>query len=660
MPPVKREDEVPDVPLAAVTRREFLQLSGAASLALFPGCKPLHPGGEHPDGVRPPGGPESIGHATCALCASGCGMNVRVVGGRAVGIAGNPAHPVNRGALCPRGAAALQHLYDLDRVVGPARRVGGKLQRISWDSALDELARRVREGGVVLVDGLRGIEADLATRFARAAGAVHLRADALRQAHEEAVGRLAWNWASTRMVMLFGCEWLEDAPDLMASLRAYAHVRQGVAGVRGKIVHVGSRFSVSAGRADEFVPVRPGTEGALALGMAHVLLPGRAWGGEMPGSFRELVGRFTSEETARVTGVAPDTITRLARQFVALSPRVAIGWRGLHDQSNGSDALLAVHALNKLAGGALDAVAPPPLQAWEEPALPHTEPKKAPSRVLITAGCNPMFTDPDRLEPFSGATFRVAIGPLLDETAQDADLVLPTPTFLERFEVDVPATTDWTVSVSRPAIAPLHDTRAAGDILIALAHRVPALRGAFRWESYEEAARERLFGLFLARGGSIEEEKWEAFSQRVEEAGGWWRPGPAGRTPEPRWPERWEPPVFQGKGHVLLTFAPIALGEGEGASLPWLQERAGWQHHVGWDSWIEVHPRHGFLTGEQVIVRSPRGELRTRVVATPTCPPDVVAMPLGQGHAASGRWAAGRGADPRRLGRGVRVTLERA
>jgi molybdopterin-containing oxidoreductase family iron-sulfur binding subunit len=127
-----------------------------------------------------------------------------------------------------------------------------------------------------------------------------------------------------------------------------------------------------------------------------------------------------------------------------------------------------------------------------------------------------------------------------------------------------------------------------------------------------------------------------------------------------RWPERHEPPAFAGRGAALVTFAPIALGAGEGASLPWLQEIAGWPHGIGWDSWIEIHPRHGFATGERVRVRSPHGEIRTRVVATPACPPDVVAMPLGQGHAASGRWAAGRGADPRRLGRSVRVEITRA
>jgi anaerobic selenocysteine-containing dehydrogenase len=668
VPPVKPDDTPPDVPLSAVTRREFLAMGGAASLALFPGCMPeFHPGGEHPDGVRPPGGPESVGRAACALCVSGCGVTVRVVGDRAVGLSGNPEHPVNRGALCPRGAAGLQHLYDLDRVVGPARRIHGKLQRITWDEALDELARRVAGGSVVLVDGLRGVEADLAGRFARAAEAVHVRADTLREAHERVVGRLAWDWSETRMVMLFGCEWLEDAPDLMASLRAHAHLKQGRPGTRAKIVHVGPRFSASAGHADEFVPVHPGSEAALALGMAHVMLGERSTRTSTPPeAYRALAARYTPEETARLTGVAAETVARLAHEFAALSPQVAIGWRGPLDHANGSDALRAVHALNALGGslgaaGGLREVAAPPLQDWEAaPASPISG--SGASRVLIAAGCNPVFAAPELLKPFAGATFRVAIGSLLDETAQAADLVLPTPTWLERFEVDVPPATIPTVTVSRPAIAPLHDTKTAGDILIATAQRVPALAPLFRWESYEEAARERLFGLFLSGRGSIRDEKWETFQQRVEEAGGWWD-ADASRppTPAPDWPSDWKPPAHEGnEGPVLVTFAPIALGDGDGARLPFLQERAGWQHDIGWDSWIEVNPSLGFRTGERVVVRSPHGEVRTRVVATPACPPDVVAMPLGQGHTASGRWASGRGVDARRLGSGVRVTLRRA
>ena len=662
MPPVKRDDGRPDVPLSAITRREFLALGGAATLAAFPGCKPqFHPGGEHPDGIRPPGGPESFGRAICGMCASGCGVIVRAVGGRAVGISGNREHPVNGGALCPRGAAGLQHLYDLDRVVGPARRKGEKLERVPWDDALAELATRVAGGGVVLVEALRGVEADLAARFARATGAMHLRADPLRQAHEGVVGRQAWNWTQTRLAVFFGCEFAEDAPDLMASLRAYAHRRQGTG---GRTVHVGPRFSTSAGHADEFVAVKPGTEGALALGMAHVLLGEEKRSANPPESYRRLVERFTPEETANVTGVKPATVIRLAREFGAVAPQLAIGWRGLLDQTNGADALAAVHALNHLVGSAAQMSPPvrPPLLNWGAPIAAGAPPgaHHAAPRVLITAGGNPVYTAPELLEPFAAAEFRVAIGPLLDETALAADLVLPTPTWLERFEVDVPPSAVQSVAVARPAIAPLHDTRVAGDILLAVAHRLPALRAAFSWDSYDEAARERLFGLFLAQTGSVREEKWENFLERLEATGVWTdADAPRAAAQEPRWPERWDPPSFTGEGPVLVTFASLALGEGEGASLPWLQEIAGWQHHVGWDSWIEVHPRHGFSTGERVLVRSPRGEVRARVVATPTCPPDVVAMPLGQGHSASGRWAL-CGADARRLGSGVRVTLVRS
>jgi molybdopterin-containing oxidoreductase family iron-sulfur binding subunit len=125
-------------------------------------------------------------------------------------------------------------------------------------------------------------------------------------------------------------------------------------------------------------------------------------------------------------------------------------------------------------------------------------------------------------------------------------------------------------------------------------------------------------------------------------------------------PAPWRAPA--GEGLTLLTHATTTLGEGEGANLPWMQELAGWQHHIGWDTWIEVHPKHGFASGEIVEVASARGNVRARVVATEAIHPEAVAMPRGGGRTA-GRWAKGRGANALVVGGNpsfrTRVTLRR-
>src|SRR4051794_7369410 len=131
-------------------RRDFLRVLGAAGgAAVAQGCSPAPPETLIPYLVAPDDlvpGEAAFVATTCRACPAGCGMHAKTMDARVIKVEGNPQHPVNLGALCARGQASVQSLYDPDRFEGPMRRgADGALQRISWEDAESTVALKVRE-----------------------------------------------------------------------------------------------------------------------------------------------------------------------------------------------------------------------------------------------------------------------------------------------------------------------------------------------------------------------------------------------------------------------------------------------------------------------------------------------------------------------------------
>src|SRR5919201_3574592 len=155
--------EPTDVARSRTTRRDFLKILGAGGAATAAvGCSrdrvdKLIPYLVHPDETVP--GVSTYYATTCRECAIGCGLIAETRDGRTIKLEGNPAHPINRGALCARGQAALQGLYNPDRFRGPLVRRNGALRPATWDEALTLFAQRLGEvrgrggaGGAVFIN----------------------------------------------------------------------------------------------------------------------------------------------------------------------------------------------------------------------------------------------------------------------------------------------------------------------------------------------------------------------------------------------------------------------------------------------------------------------------------------------------------------------------
>lgn len=596
----------------SIDRRELLKGLGlgAAASGLLAGCR------EHEDPYaleKPevPGagnwtkGEERFVSTACAQCPAGCGVRVRVVEGRAVKIEGNPECAVNRGGIGPRGLSGPQALYDPDRVKQPLRRTGARgtpaFEPIGWDEAIALLASRLkglREKGeahraAIVCGRERGFVLELWQRFALAFGTPNAIsgpsaenapiADAMH--FMQGVREIpAHDWSRARYVISLGSGVLESSCQLVHFARAQASMRRGSTGSRAKIVHAGVAMTRTAMNADEWLAIRPGTHGALALGLAHVLVRDKkhdetfvrdhafgfeAWKDEQGvehAGFRSVLDEHTPEVVAELCGVPADAIVRIANDMAASKPCFALAGPEALLASNGLRTAMAVHALNALLGaidrpGGLLVQRTAPLADWAEiepddvaakslekervdgaggaryplasavlDALPEALLAEKPYAldVLLLDHANPIYSrpDPDRWrKALAKVPFVVTFTPFLDETASEiADLVLPDHTYLERWEDASPAPSIGVAAfgVRQPVVEPLHATRSTGDVVIQLAKAVgEPMEEAFPFEDFKDAMKKRVVGIYNAKRGSIVEEKGSDFLKRLYAAASW-------------------------------------------------------------------------------------------------------------------------------------------
>lgn len=542
---------------------------------------------------RVPNGLEKWVTTGCDLCSGGCGARVRLIDTRAVKLEGNPLHPVTHGGLCPMGQASLQLLYNPDRVKGPMKRVGvrgaGQWRPLSWEEALKELVtqlRELRDRGeshtlAVVTGRSRGLMPELLRRFTQAFGTPNLfevqGPDPSQMALWLTQGirdPMAYDLENARYILSFGVPFLEGWWSPVRQMRALVQVRQGTPGRRGKLVQVEPRLSLTAAKADEWIPVNPGTDGALALGLAYVLVADGLFDRQFvaqhtfgfedwsdPSGVRHmgfrtlLIQEYTPPAVARVTGVPEETIRRLAKEFASFGPAVALGPSG--GQTHTLQTALAIQALNALVGSIerpggtlvartapampwpemkLDAIAQKgvgmsrvdgagarfPLAENALSALPETIGSGGPYQVkaLLLWEANPLFTEPDP-ERFRQALalipFVVSFSSFLDESAQYADLILPDHTFLEAWHDDPPAVglAYPVIGVAQPAVEPFYQTRHTGDVILALARGLGgSLSEAFPWKEFKELLMARAEELYRSRRGMVFARHEEAGSLR--------------------------------------------------------------------------------------------------------------------------------------------------
>ncbi len=692
-----------------LTRRELLKLAGGsvAGAAVIAACRPA---------VReylaqsPSRLPEDLAtgidnwYATlCRECGSGCGTIVRVIEGRAKKIEGNPLHPVNAGRLCARGQAGVQALYHPDRVRRPMKAAGargsGSFQEISWDEALNTLVAKLKENRgagasrvLLVTEPLSGHLGGLTVRFASSFGAVHVPFEPLDQtvlhrAIQHVYGQdliPLFDIANARYLLSFGADFLGGWVSQVQHSRAYGHFRQG-GPKRGTFVAADSRFSTTAANADEWLPVRPGQEGKLALAIAYVIVKdGRANAQALAaltgGRGLAALEPFSPERVAEATGIPARRIEEVARAFSAADhqPALAIGGGSAGATSNGLFNLTAVYALNLLAGNAGKAGGvifnpPPPiggpLFTRDAPFAPARATPLAEMRRAIDAmragQVNALLVrNADLVHDLPGALgaadavqkvpFIASLSSFLDDTTYQADLVLPTHLGLEDWGDGFadPGPGYEALGFQQPVVNPFHESRGFGDLLLVLAQELGMERD-LPWQTFRDVLREGAQRLQQLGRGSVSGASFEAYWNDLLRQGGWQDKGKvsaAAPRPQPLPLDRAEAEFAGAAGaypYHLVPFESIGIGDGRGAHLPWLQATPDPLTTATWTTWVEVNKKTaeglGLREGDIVTIESPTGRVEAAVYPNPATPPWVLGVPLGQGHRALGRYAEGRG-----------------
>jgi len=502
--------------------------------------------------------PRRIVHAACPHdCPDACGVLITVEDGRATRIQGDPKHPVTRGFLCAKVAKYLDRVYSPDRVLYPMRRRknapkgGGRkgaedFERVSWDAALDEICERFRSiskefgpeailpysyGGTLGV--LNGASMD--RRFFHRLGASQLNRTICATAGGDALisvigvkeGTEPEQFRHSKYILAWGAN-IHGANVHLWPFLSEAR-RTG-----GKLVVIDPYRTRTAVCADWYLPIHPGTDVALALGMMHVILREDLHDADYVArhtvGFDELRKRaqeYPPERVAAWTGIAAADIVKLAREYATCRPAAIRVNYGVQRSENGGMAMRAIAMLPcitgswKEVGGGLqlstsggfpldkaalertDLMRSSPLGRaarlvnMTELGMVLTSPGSPPVKALFVYCSNPAAIAPNHNDVVRGLRrddlFTVVHEQFFTDTTDYADVVLPATTFFEHRDLQA-SYGHYYLQMSEQAIAPLGECRSNVETFRAL-----ALRMGFEDECFRQSEDE-MMDLALASG----------------------------------------------------------------------------------------------------------------------------------------------------------------
>jgi molybdopterin-containing oxidoreductase family iron-sulfur binding subunit len=628
-----------------VKRREFLKVLGAAGAATTTvGCfqeqvEQLIPYLNSPDQTVP--GVSTHYATTCRECALACGVIAETRDGRAIKLEGNPEHPVNRGALCARGQAALQGLYNPDRYRGPMRRDGNRLVPTTWDQALQTLSQRLgeaRTGGqaanaVFINQHENGSFPAFLDQWLAAFGMpAHVSYDAeadlaVADANRQSYG-VAWpalDFAAARLIVSIGADFLETWGASIPQQLSWGDARGKLAGAP-RFVYIGPRRSLTGLNADQWIPAQAGSELAIAQALQASL------GGGGTGSMRT---------AAEASGVTEDVLQRLAEELRGARPSLVIA--GV-SSSDAREVALAVNGINRAAGNVGVTVKTDQAYLSLDGASGLADLAAVAQRmtsggvsIAMVRGANPAYTLPPSLgfaAAFARVPFKVSFSSIVDETSELCDLVLPDHHSLESWGDAEPMR--GVLGLQQPVMDPVFDTRATADVLLGVARADASAAGRFPAPTYRQ--------WLVSRFPGGEPALIAALPRGLASGSVAARPAAPRTAPTPSLAQ----PLGAQQGEfVAVVYHSPTLGDGRGANRPWLQELSDPVTKVSWQSVVEIHPltaqRLGIRAGDHVRVETSAGNLTAPAYPFLGVRQDTVAIATGRGHPGSGRYAQGVG-----------------
>jgi thiosulfate reductase / polysulfide reductase chain A len=646
--------------------------------------------------------------SACKMCHGGCGALVHVKDGKVLKIQGDPESPLNRGKMCPKGLASIEHLYHPDRLKHPLRRVGkrgeGKWERISWDEALETISGKVLE--IKAKNGIESVAVGMGTgryyfmhvvRFANSIGTPNWCEPGTAQCFIPRVltGLITYGdimycdyygAVNPECVLVWGQNPLVSGPDGETQFMTGRCLARGT-----KVIVVDPRRTELAERAEIWLQVRPGTDAALALGMMNVMIEERIYDEQFVGrwttGFEQLakrVSEYTPEKVAEITWVPAEKIRAAARLFAQTKPSTLEWGVALEHTPNCLQTVRAVGLLPAITGNVenpggwvsgmqvVDDVDPcghylpnairekrmgadrfralcgkdAMLPSAHIPTLFEAmrSGKPYPVKAFLVFGNNGLVTYANSklvYESLKSLDFLSVMDLYMTPTAQLADIVLPSATWLEADEIVGAPLFANNVALAMQKVVQVDECRQPEGVLCDLARRLNPDREI---ESVEEIYARQLsrlgitFEEFKQRGfvavpmqyGKHEARGFKTPSGKVELASSYLES--LGYDPLPYYQE---PPESPFSTPELAAEYPLILITGgrsqhffcsEFRQIPSLRRR-----HK--DPIVEVHPetakRYELREGDWIWIESPRGRIQQRVRITDGIDPRVVNVEFG-------------------------------
>ncbi len=616
----------------------------------------------------------------CHQCQAGCGIFGLVVDDELVGILGNPNYPANKGAICSRAASMLNLVYDKNRILTPLKRKdkrGGKQwQKISWDQAAKEISAKLNE--LKFKDNIIQIGADEGCTSAIDALSMignfmiiddHAAENLNRiKGHEQVWGEGPGvpDFAGSRYILNFGANPYESGDQYIPLVKKLI---SGRVDHGAKMVTFDVRLSNTAGKSDEWFPVRPGSDAAVIYAMCGVIIKeGLAddaflgqWTNSSSGQIAYSVGKYTPEFAQAESGVSAEDIKRVAIEFATRKPSVAICGGGLTDKSSGINNQAAVLLLNAVVGG-IDrkgGYCLPKKYKFDQPAVKtsaldvaslYNEGKKEPG-IYMSYLSNPVYRDSSGvrirkiLESEGILPLYVAIDTHITETSVYADIILPAATQLEGWGIDSRPAMDMVpyVGLRRQVIKPLGTSKSLSAILTMIGNEA----GIEIKNDDKAFVEEFIRGARLPQGTSAELFRKQGFFvdtlkptyESYRYTG--FKTGKMNLQSAGRYHQS-EAKADISKGRLYLTTYTKNVSSRLNPNSKWLSE-------ISHENLLMINTgtaqKMGLKSGDMVEIKSNGGKLNVRVQATQIVHPEVAAIAREHGHWEYGNFAKGRKAE---------------
>ena len=655
-----------------MNRRTFLKIAGMGSISLAAGCSPTEKNlfslVHAPDDMVT--GKATWYASTCRECPAGCGILAKNREGRVIKIEGNPLHPINRGKICMRGQAALQAVYNPDRIKTPLLRENDRWKPISFSKAQALLKNKTHDASQKGPERIRMLTEvtgeSLLALFTDALNSWNAQGplvfepfayESLKSANEKVFGRnelASYRMEAADVLVSFGADFLETWLSPVEYAAKFKTMHALKEGQKVPFYHLSSVQSLTGANADYWMACNPGSESTVALGLVRQALDIRK-GKKLPWSFRKPILKatapYTQDRVLQSSGLSLELYEKLIIQLMGAAKPLVLGTGTGAGDLNGLQTNIAVNLLNLL----LD----PDLKLLDfnnrhrvEIAARRSEVLEFFNRlhadsvdVLILNNVNPAFS----LAPKSGVKkaleqddlFVVSFSNFMDETSQMADLVLPVSLPLETW--DEYGGWQSVNSTLQPAMGRLTRAPHIGDVI---------LNAAFGNEKPAENYKTYLFSKLVSDQKIADKFGWVQLLQM----GGGFVPSTKSGAPQFRLAPKkitdiLSKPVESSKSDLVFTALPsIRFFDGRGANKPWLCEIPDPLFRVAWQSPVIIHPdtarSHNIAQEDIIQIESQWGRLEAPVYVNKFVQPGLLAMSIGQGHQTFGRYAENKGANP--------------